>query len=241
MAKLKARGREEIFRVEKTMPGTSSGVAEVRHYRALTSDGSVLERMVIYYTPEEVARSYGRKSHGYGWKIRGRAKAGKSLEELLKIYLDGGWQLVEANPAYFRVSGDSIEALSQEPFISVEKAEKRSEKLASSRAKEKARREEKARVSDGPGFYVTNVYTGGLMRTRIADHERPFATYEEAEEFAWKRYRRFTTEFSFQYLLPVVVIAAESRQAAEANEGEVLWIDGKYKGPAVDPRQTSLF
>jgi hypothetical protein len=48
-------------------------------------------------------------------------------------------------------------------------------------------------------------------------------------------------EFSFDYLLPVVVIESRSRYEAEANEGNVLWIDGRSKGPTVDPRQTNLF
>jgi len=89
---------------------------------------------------------------------------------------------------------------------------------------------------------VTNGYTGGsVLRGRIADHPKPFATYEEAEEFAAGKYHRFTVEYSFHYLLPVVVILAESRGDAEQNAGDVLWIDGKYKGPPVDPRQMPLF
>jgi len=243
MAKLKARGREEIFRVSETVPGSREGVAEVTHYRALASDGSVLERMVIRYTPAEKEKNYGKGSHDYGWKVRGRAKAGRSVEQLLKPYLEAGWQLVEASPSYFRVSGDSIEGLSSDPLIDEAAAARRTERLKKSRAKSATDRAERARVSDGPGFYVTNNYLGGgllMSSNRIADHERPFTSLEEAVEFASDRLRRFTVELNFRYLLPVVVIEAASRQAAVANDGHVWWVDGRLKGPPVDPRQAGF-
>jgi hypothetical protein len=244
VAKLKARGREEIFRVERVRPpapGNIQGIAEVRDYRVLASDGNVLERMVLHYTPEEAAKNYGKKSHDYGWKVRGRARSGLTLEQLLKLYLDKGWQLAEASDAYFTVSGDSIESISQEPFISIEKAAKRSEGLARQRSKKSDRREAHAKESDGPGYYVTNEYVGSsVYRNRVADHPRPFEHYEQAEEFAVRRLQHFR-EFSFDYLLPVLVISSQSRQAAEEGSGDVLWMDGRSRGPAVDPRQQSLF
>jgi hypothetical protein len=240
MAKLKARDSEIVFRVSKVVPGAREGVAEVRHYRALRSDGNFLERMVIRYTPEEVAKNYGERQHDYGWKVRGRAKVGRTLEQLLKFYLDGGWELEEASSTYFRPTSGGIEAASPDPFISEASAEKRKERLTKSRAKAATEREQHAQVANGPGFYVTNNYVGGVTRSRVADHERPFATYEEAENFAAKRLHRFTREFDFQYLLPVVVIEAESRRAAESGVGHVWWINGKFKGPAVDPRQVGF-
>jgi hypothetical protein len=240
MAKLKARGREEIFRVERTRGSSTPGVAEVHDYRILASDGNVLERMVLHYTPEETAKNYGKKSHDYGWKVRGRAKAGLTLEQLLKSYLDRGWQLASASESYFAVRGDSIEAHSQEPFVSEEKATARRELLTRQRTRASEKRESQRRESDGPGFYVTSGYTASSFRTRIADHPKPFETYEQAEEFAARRLQRFK-EFSFDYLLPVVVIESRSRYEAEANEGDVLWIDGRSKGPSVDPRQMNLF
>lgn len=240
MAKLKARGREEIFRVEKVAPGERDGVAEVHHFRTLTSDGNLLERMVIRYTPEEVARNYGKRQHDYGWKVRGRARPGLTLEQLLKIYLDKGWTLASASPSYFDVRGDAIQGISQEPFISVERTEKRRGQLARQREKAEASRQEKTAKKDGPGFYVTNRYTGSATHSRVADHERPFPAYEAAEEFAWERLR-YLEGMSLGYLLPVLVVAAESRRDAELCQGEVLWVNGKYRGPAADPRQMQLF
>jgi hypothetical protein len=242
MAKLKARGREEIFRVTKVETGgTREGIKGVRHYRALASDGNILERLVIEYTAVEKAKNYGKGSHDYGWKIRGRAKAGWSLEQLLKGYLDKGWELISASPTYFTVSGTSIEAHSQEPFIAVEKAEKRKASLTKQRTRAEEERRSKAAEEDGPGFYVTNGYTGGSMfRTRIADHKKPFKTIEAAVDAAENRLHHLTVDFSFHYLLPVAVLESNSRQEAEQNVGHVWWIDGAFKGPPVDPRQTGF-
>jgi hypothetical protein len=236
VAKLRARKRVEVFRVERTIAHGRDGVAEASDFRALMSDGNVLERRVLRYTPEEVAKNYGRKSHDYGWKVRGRAKAGLTLEQLLRGYLDRGWQLADASDDYFTVSGDSIEAHSPEPFVSVEKAERRREGLA----KSAARRGDRRKAGDGPGLYVTNGFTGSAYRTRVADHPGPFPSYEQAEEFALGRFRHLMG-LSLDYLLPVLVIQANSRHEAEAGSGDVLWADGKATGPAVDPRQTSLF
>jgi hypothetical protein len=235
MAKISARGREEIFRVKRTHPGSSDGVTSVDDYRALTSDGSILERMVIHYTPEEKAKNYGKGSHDYGWKIRSRARSGKTLEELLHVYLDKGWQLVEANRSYFDLRGGAFVGISQKPFITEEAAATRSKKLKRSRAKASELRAEHSHTHDGPGFYVTNNYTGAgsIFRNRIADHERPFESLHEAEKFALQRVRRFTVEFSFQYLLPVLIIQSTSRQEAEAGQGRVWWTSDDLKASAL--------
>jgi len=242
MAKLKARGREEIFRVKRIETRNEGGIAEVHSYRVLASDGNVLGRMKMLYTPEEKAKNYGKGSHDYGWVVRGRAKAGLSVEQLLKLYLEKGWALEEVNPAYFNQRGNTIEGISSKPFISMEKAEKRKATIAKQRTKAEGERERKAREEDGPGYYVTNGYTGSgsIFRTRIADHPKPFPTYEKAEEFAVRRLHHLTVEYSFHYLLPVAIIESPSRQAAEQNEGYVWRVDGKYKGPPVDPRQAAF-
>jgi hypothetical protein len=242
MAKLKARGREEIFRVTRVATGEGrEGIKGVRHYRALASDGNILERMVIEYTPEETAKNYGKGSHDHRWKIRGRAKAGWTLEQLLKGYLDKGWELVDASRTYFKVQGNIIEAYSQEPFITEAAATKRKATLAKSRTKAESERARKADLEDGPGLYVTNGYTeGGFGKNRVADHKTPFRTIEEAIDFAEKRLHRLSVEYRFDYLLPVAVIESPSREHAEQNVGHVWWINGKFKGPAVDPRQTGF-
>jgi len=87
---------------------------------------------------------------------------------------------------------------------------------------------------------VTNNFTGsGHLRSRVADHPAPFATYEEAEEWAWGRLR-YLNSMSLDYLLPVQVIEAAARHDAEADRGHVWWSNGKHRGAPVDPRQEHL-
>lgn len=230
MAKLKARGREEIFRVsyEKATPGDRE-VAREKNFRAFTSDGNVLERRVIWW------REGG--SHDYGWKVRGKAKPERNVEELLKSYLDRGWHLEDANRGYFNISGNTITAISHEPLrteagAAREKAAREKRAMVSKEKRERAAAEE-----DGPGFYVVNRYTGN--KPFVADHPKPFQDYEKAREFAEKRLHHLTVEFDFSYLLPVMVVLAENRRQAEWGEPmpDTWWINGKHKGPAPDPRQ----
>jgi len=237
--------REILARTAQSL-GVSVAAVEQRDERPVTLGERVasmlsnfLERSVLRYTPEEVARSYGRRSHDYGWKVKGRAKSGRTLEQLLGGYLNAGWELEEASSSYFAAAGPSaIEAISKEPFISEEKAARRRISLEKSRTKAASSREEKRRTCDGPGFYVTNGYVGGI-RSRVADHPKPFGTYDEAEEFAVRRLRHLL-EFSFDYLLPVAVIESSSRDDADRSVGHVWWVDGKFRGPEVDPRQRSF-
>lgn len=242
MAKLKARGRQEIFRVHRVevpRPGQlhDDSTAEIHHFRALTTDGNVLSRMVMHYTPEEVRKNYGKRHHDYGWKVKGRAKAGRSVEELLRGYLERGWELEDASDSYFRRVGDGIEGISPAPLITEAKAARRREQVQKRQEKTKTRQEREG----GPGFYVTNNYTGAGLRSRVADHPEPFPTYETAEEWAWGRYRHLL-EMRLDYLLPVDVVEAPSRHDAESLGGlsHVWWRNGKHLGPPVDPRQEGL-
>lgn len=97
------------------------------------------------------------------------------------------------------------------------------------RRQERRRREEE---ESGPGFYVSNSGTG---TTRVAELG-PYETFDKAEDAAVARLREFV-RMKFDYLLPVQVIEAESRDAAEMGEGYVWWEDGLFRGPPVDPRQ----
>jgi hypothetical protein len=110
------------------------------------------------------------------------------------------------------------------------------------------RRKVESTTKNGPGFYVTNNYIGPSAergRNRIADHDKPFRTVEQAIEFADRKFAELVG-MKFTYLLPVVVIAASSRQVAEVpfmqdpGHAWVWWRDGKYIGPPVDPRQVRL-
>ncbi len=223
MAKLKARGRIEFFRVEKEQdlaPSDASGMIWKKESRALMSDGNILERLTGKW-PDRYSPG-GVRHHDWGWKVRGKIKAGSTPQKLLDLYLSKGFAL--KNKAGYGVEWDA-------PLIT----EKKAAQAKQAKAKGAEKRKAIAASKSGPGFYVTNGYTQGLSG-RIADHERPFATFEGAEEAAWKRLQHLS-EMSFYYLLPVQVIEARSRREAEHGIGHVWWTDGKMKGPPVDPRQ----
>jgi len=235
MAKLKARGRDEIYRIEKwEVPDPSRPYDRIKVTKALMSDGNIL-----------IKRDSG------SWTVHGKIKPDLTAEAALKINLGKGFSIVNLSMRYFDRRGDTITMREgyDKPIITTAKAASR--KKAAAKGAEKRKVEAERR--DGPGFYVTNVYSGPGLRSRIADHETPFATFERAEEFAWDRLNYFLG-MKLNYLLPVVVIETESREDAEGHvsitrenfahpygKGHVWWIDGKRKGPPVDPRQTSLF
>ena len=247
MAKLKARGRKEIFRVTKTKQRPDD--RQISHERiqvALMTDNNFLKRRVIYWRPEANVGS----QHDYGWKVTGKIKAGLTAEAALKIYLDAGYVLEDSSPAYFARQGNVIEGRSDRPLRTEAKAthekeakEKRRSadpKLATSYSDleaEKKKRKARShgyRIDDGPGFYVVNRTTHGAT---LAAQLGPFDDFSRAEDAAQDRYNEFVS-MSFTYLLPVAVIESRSRLAAEMEQGHVWWINGKHKGPPIDPRQT---
>jgi len=235
MAKLKARGRDEVYRIEKwETRDPSRPYDRTKVTKALMSDGNILIK------------------HDSGtWTVHGKIKPGLTAEAALKINLDKGFTIVNLSMRYFNRSGDTITMREgyDKPMITEAKAASRRKALVKGAEKRKSESERR----NGPGFYVTNAYAGFGARTRVADHDAPFPTYEKAEEFAWDRYKHFL-EMQFTYLLPVIIIEASKREDAEGHafitredlahpygRGHVWWIDGKFKGPPVDPRQISLF
>ena len=107
------------------------------------------------------------------------------------------------------------------------------------RARDKGRQRsaEAKRLTDGPGFYVTNGTTSGLRRA--INHEEPFKTLDAATEFAKQQLHNYIS-MRFTYLLPVEIFESKSRQDAEMGVGTVWWFDGKRKAAPVDPRQLSF-
>ena len=92
MARLKARGRQEIFRIEKIEEVPYQGFTErYRIQKALMSDGNIL-----------------KKVDDGSWKILGKVKPGLSAEQALQIYANKGWKLLSSSPAYLSVSGDTV-------------------------------------------------------------------------------------------------------------------------------------
>lgn len=235
MAKLKARGRDEVYRIEKwAVRDPAHPYNRVKITKTLMSDGNILIK------------------HDSGsWTVQGKIKPGLTAETALKINLNKGFSIVNLSMRYFDRRGDTITMREgyDKPLITEAKAASRKKAAVKGAERRKTETDRK----NGPGFYVTNAYAGFDMRTRVADHETPFRSYEQAEEFAWNRYK-YLLEMQFNYLLPVVIIETTSREDAEGHtfirqedlahpygKGHVWWINGLFKGPPVDPRQTALF
>ena len=202
MAKLKARGRQEIFRIEKIKEVPRQGFAE--HYRvqkALMSDGNVLEKV-----------------DDGTWKVIGKVKPELSAEAALQVYADHGWKLLNANPSYFTVSGDTVSGKSSEP-LRTEKEAERSKKNRVAGAESRKRKAEEEDRRSGPGLYITNRSTSSL---RLVAEIGPLTDLETARKAARKRAREFRSG-RLTYLLPVRIIEAESRWDAERNIGPVMW------------------
>jgi hypothetical protein len=223
MAKLSARGRRELARVsrEKLTP-ESALVSWEKTTVALMSDGSVLEKSDVRFKPDQY--DPGGRRHSYGWTVKGKVKAGLTPRQFVEIYEKRGF----VAEGVTSVAGD---------------VEVRSEKKAAGQKRAAAKRAAKAEVvrraeeaASGPGFYVTNGSTGPQRVAELG----PYATLDEALPHAWERLRGFL-EMKFTYLLPVQVVEAASRDAAERGVGHVWWTDGKGRGAPVPTEQVAMF
>jgi hypothetical protein len=243
MAKLSARGRKIIFEVEKEIgeKGVSEGPNRwERTNLALGSDGIILKKWT--------AEIKGVGVHDYGWKILGKVKPGLSAETVLEIYCKKGYKIkvapgldsdarVYCNTLSTAVAAGMIPPARTSPMTGAAiRSEKKASKEKTRKTKALSKRAEVSLSKNGPGFYVVNNIIGTFD---APEHERPFETYEEAEEFAWDRYRRFVKAGNYTYL-PVFVIEASSRQDAWFKRGHIWWADGKQKGPPISPRQIRL-
>ena len=202
MARLKARGRQEIFRIEKIEEVPYQGFTErYRIQKALMSDGNIL-----------------KKVDDGSWKILGKVKPGLSAEQALQIYADKGWKLLNASPAYLSVSGDAVTGRSNEP-LRTEKEAERSKKNKVAGAERRKKKEEEEEKRFGPGLYITNRSTSS---PHLVAEIGPLADLDTALKAARKRASEFRGG-RLTYLLPVRVVEAKSRWDAERNIGTVLW------------------
>ena len=202
MAKLKARGRQEIFRIEKIKEVPRQGFTErYRVQKTLMSDHNVLEKI-----------------DDGAWKIIEKVKPGLSAEQALQLYANHGWKLLAANAAHFTVTGNTVTGKSSEP-LRTEKEAERSKKSRAAGAERRKRKAEEEEKRSGAGFYITNRSTSSL---RLAAEIGPLADLETARKAARKRALEFHSG-RLTYLLPVRVIEAKSRWDAERNIGTVVW------------------
>jgi len=257
MAKLKARGRQEIARLIKVTPlPDDKDASEDRTQVALMTDGNVLSRRVLRWRPGGPMLQYGgNPTHDYGWKVKGKIKAGLTAEDFVRIYQDSGYTLESSSGAYLVREGDTIANRSSEPIRSEAKAA--SQKKASARRASQPAKPAKTNKhlhgykieiegeakGDGAGLYVTNAATGtGHL---IGSKQRhviygPFSNMELAELAAWDRLS-YAQDMKFDHLSPIEIIEGESLDSVEEGFGHSWWRNGQHRGPPVDPRQTTLF
>lgn len=227
MAKLKARGRTEIWKVAKEGPTPNSDlIIWEKSEVTLMSEGSLLERRVVRFKPDK----YDLKGrlHDYGWKVKGKMKPTLTPSQALEIYQKRGYALM---------GEPKMDSFSTNYAKAIEASKVRKTKDATKRAAEVA-----PGGKHGPGFYVTNGKTdAGIfsLKSRVAELG-PYQSQETAEEKATDRFHNFV-QMRFTYLLPVKVVYANSRRDAEENKGDVRWINGKSLGPAVSPHQLKMF
>lgn len=208
MAKLGARGRREIFRIERE--DHIAGLSRMREQKALMTDGAIL-----------IKRGQGT------WTTYGKIKPGLTAEDALRINIGKGYHLVDHNPSYLTMdrTGGTISDVAGKPI--------RTEAKARGEAKARARRAEEAKgraayaaVKNGPGYYVTNGTTVGSGR-RAADLG-PYNDLSIAINHAWEKLHELR-DLKFNYLLPVKVIEARDRTGAMLDVGTVMWHSSKVK------------
>lgn len=97
MAKLGARGRTEVYRVEKeialTEESKARGVIKTVLKRALMSDNKILENQVTWFTYEY--HPSGQRRNDYGWVVKGTLKKEATPAQWLEQQLKNGYKLVE--------------------------------------------------------------------------------------------------------------------------------------------------
>lgn len=92
MAKLSARGRTEIHRVKKEMAvKPDDDVSYRKQTVCLMSDGTVLEKMTVRFKPIMSFDDPKGRLHDWGFKVKGKIKAGVTAEAWLAKYLASGY------------------------------------------------------------------------------------------------------------------------------------------------------
>lgn len=254
MAKLKARGRTEIFRVVRERDNlprrdtdpVSNWVVWRRDTVTLMSDGNFLRK--------KDARWKDGSKHTWDWTVDGKIKAGLTVEGALEIYAKAGYEVEHAygvsgfDKAYFAAlaatkasGGPAPERPASLGNGRVMRTEAKAEREKAAKVKRATAREHELKTKHGAGYYVVNSHTGNTMFKPYAAELGPYEKLETAIDKAEDRYVDFMRS-RFTYLLPVMVVEASSRTDAEyGKHAHVYWKNGKNMGMPVHPSQTSLF
>lgn len=212
MARLKARGRTEVLKVEGNFkyPPTDNkyGVAERRITQALMSDGHILKKVVS--TAQD-----GHRING-DWKDAGKVKPGLTPQQVEEIWVKAGYKVVSRGAGFEAGAVRTEKKAAAEKAAQAKRAKKRQEELAKE-----------------VGFYVRHRGTSHMKPFIAAG---PFEELPEAIEAAKEKLAEFRTG-RFLYLLPVQVVKTSTKHDAEwMMAGEPYWENGQR----VYPGQTAL-
>lgn len=179
---------------------------------------------------------------GFNW--RGEARRYELGEKVIRSQYKGSYGWANSNSASLldealAVYAEAARMTNRTDLL--EKIEKKGKsRTAAAKKGAEARGKERERTSSA-GFYVINAsaspspYKGRYM----ADHEAPFSSADEAIEFGRGKLRELVS-LKLDYLMPVAVIESNSRDDANFGRGHVWWLNGRYIGPASDPRQLRI-
>lgn len=97
MAKLSARGRKELARVEReesVLTKPVGGVDWRRNTYALMSDGTILNKYDVRF----VADSFNKepRKHSYGWTVWKKVKPEVTAEKFVAYFIKRGFQQVQS-------------------------------------------------------------------------------------------------------------------------------------------------
>lgn len=98
MAKLSARGRRELVRMEKEDNGDDEFCDWRRKTISFMTDGRILQKYDVRFKATEYSKA---RKHSYGWKEYLKLKKDVDLYEafsnLIKKFEAKGWKLVSSN------------------------------------------------------------------------------------------------------------------------------------------------
>lgn len=86
MAKLTARGRTEVWRVERTTDSSTGGTLRVT--LALMSDGNILKKMTSF-------TQQGKVAHSWGWTVWRKLKKDGNPDRLKERLVGEGYEEVK--------------------------------------------------------------------------------------------------------------------------------------------------
>lgn len=101
MAKLSARGRQEVARVERVGKGDAELMVWTRHTRALMDDGIVLNRMDVQWKGQR-GLEYGR------WRVSGEVKPGLKPDDWLKAQRKSGYHPAQKRHSWAAVTVSTL-------------------------------------------------------------------------------------------------------------------------------------